>query len=95
MKREHLASEIVGIAGGDERSRSHCRFDDDDAMHQAGNDPVSPRKILFSRLEARRPLRDETAFAADPALKLGVLGRINPSMPPARTATVPRANAAS
>ena len=47
-------------------------------MHQAGNDPVSPRKILLSRLEARRPLGDETAFATDPALKLDVLGRINP-----------------
>jgi len=77
-KCEHLASEIVGIAGGDERSRPHCGFDDDDAMHQASNDPVSPRKILLPRLEAWRPLRDETAFAADPALKVGVLGRINP-----------------
>lgn len=32
-KREYLAPEIVGIAGGDERARSHCRFDDHDPMH--------------------------------------------------------------
>ncbi len=47
-------------------------------MHQARDDPVSPRKVLVAGLEARWPLGDEAAFCADPVLKFAVLGRINP-----------------
>ena len=79
---EHFSAEIICVAGGDERARARGGLDDYNTINEPGDDPISPWKVLVSRLQPGRPLGDETSLGSDACLQFGVLRRIDPIYAP-------------
>ena len=76
--REHLASLLGGIARGDERARSRAASTITTPETKPEMMRLRRGKSLSRGWKPGRHLGDEAAALADPALQLGVLGRIDP-----------------
>lgn len=55
---EDLASRFAGLPGGDQRTGLLCRFHDQCAQRQSGEDPVARREVAAHRGRAGRVLAD-------------------------------------
>jgi len=72
-----FATLLSGQPCGDQRSRPLGRLDDDNAQGNSRDQPITPRKVLCTRREARRTLTDEEPALTDRLLEARILRRVD------------------